>query len=91
MNAIRGIDEVAIKGFDLARSETFYRDLLGLEEGLRDGKRRWLFLRVSGSGRYDQSRGGAFCRADFWTAIGFSQRSPGKRPKSPSVDATLQP
>jgi catechol 2,3-dioxygenase-like lactoylglutathione lyase family enzyme len=49
MNAIRGIYEVAIKVHDLARSEAFYRDVLGLEEGLRDEPRRWLFLRAGGS------------------------------------------
>lgn len=49
MNAIRGIYEVAIKVRDLDRAERFYRDVLGLEEGLRDEPRRWLFLRAGGS------------------------------------------
>jgi len=49
MDAIRGVYEVAIKVRDLGRSEAFYRNVLGLEEGLRDEKRRWLFLRAGGS------------------------------------------
>lgn len=49
MSSIRGIYEVAIKVRDLGRAETFYRDVLGLEEGLRDEERRWLFLRAGGS------------------------------------------
>jgi catechol 2,3-dioxygenase-like lactoylglutathione lyase family enzyme len=48
MKAIHGIYEVAIKVRDLERSERFYRDVLGLEEGLRDETRRWLFLRAGG-------------------------------------------
>jgi hypothetical protein len=30
---------------DLATSEVFYREILGLEIGLRDERRKWLFLR----------------------------------------------
>ena len=41
--------EWSIARRDLARSEAFYRDVLGLEEGLRDEARRWLFLRAGGS------------------------------------------
>jgi lactoylglutathione lyase len=48
MLAIRGVYEVAIRVKDLARAEAFYRDVLGLEEGLRDERRPWLFLRVGG-------------------------------------------
>ena len=48
MMQIRGIYEVAIKVKDLPTSEAFYRHNLGLEEGLRDERRRWLFLRVGG-------------------------------------------
>jgi catechol 2,3-dioxygenase-like lactoylglutathione lyase family enzyme len=33
---------------DLTRSEVFYRDTLGLEVGLRDERRRWLFLKAGG-------------------------------------------
>jgi lactoylglutathione lyase len=47
--AIRGIYEVAIKVRDLARAEAFYRQVLGLTEGLRDERRRWLFLRAGGN------------------------------------------
>ena len=48
MIAIRGVYEVAIKVRDLAKAEPFYRDILGLEEGLRDERRNWLFLRAGG-------------------------------------------
>lgn len=45
---IRGVYEVAVRVKDLARAEAFYRDVLGLEVGLRDEKRNWLFLRAGG-------------------------------------------
>jgi catechol 2,3-dioxygenase-like lactoylglutathione lyase family enzyme len=48
MLRIRGLYEIAIRVKDLARSESFYRDTLGLEVGLRDERRRWLFLRAGG-------------------------------------------
>ena len=48
MLTIRGVYEVAIRVKELARSEAFYRDVLGLEEGLRDERRPWLFLRAGG-------------------------------------------
>ena len=48
MLPIRGLYEIAIRVRDLARSEAFYRELLGLEVGLRDERRRWLFLRTGG-------------------------------------------
>ena len=48
MLPIRGLYEIAIHVRDLARSEVFYRDVLGLEVGLRDEGRRWLFLRAGG-------------------------------------------
>ena len=50
MVAIRGVYEVAIRVRDLARAETFYRDVLGLEVGLRDGTRPWVFLRAGRNG-----------------------------------------
>ncbi len=31
-----------------SRAETFYRNVLGLEVGLRDETRKWLFLRAGG-------------------------------------------
>ena len=46
MLSIRGVYEVAIRVKDLARSEPFYCDVLGLEPGLRDDHRQWLFLWV---------------------------------------------
>jgi lactoylglutathione lyase len=45
---IRGVYEVAVRVKDLAKAETFYRDVLGLEVGLRDEKRNWIFLRAGG-------------------------------------------
>lgn len=48
MVAIRGVYEVAIRVKDLQRSETFYRDVLGLEVGLRDATRPWVFFRAGG-------------------------------------------
>ena len=48
MLLIRGLYEVAIRVKDLARSEVFYRETLGLEVGFRDAQRRWLFLRAGG-------------------------------------------
>jgi catechol 2,3-dioxygenase-like lactoylglutathione lyase family enzyme len=48
MIGIRGVYEIAIRVKDLTRSEVFYRDTLGLEVGLRDERRRWLFLRAGG-------------------------------------------
>ncbi len=50
MSVIRGVCEVAVRVKDLARSEAFYRGILGLEEGLRDERRPWLFLRAGGEG-----------------------------------------
>jgi catechol 2,3-dioxygenase-like lactoylglutathione lyase family enzyme len=48
MFPIRGLYEVAIRVKDLSRSEAFYRETLGLEVGIRDEKRKWLFLRAGG-------------------------------------------
>ncbi|HZM01094.1 MAG TPA: VOC family protein [Planctomycetota bacterium] len=48
MLPIRGVYEVAIKVRDLARAEAFYRELLGLQVGIRDEARRRLFLRAGG-------------------------------------------
>ena len=48
MLPIQGLYEVAIPVKDLARSESFYRQILGLEVGLRDERRNWLFLRAGG-------------------------------------------
>ena len=50
MLPIRGVYEVAIPVKDLARAESFYREILGLEVGLRDEARNWLFLRAGGTG-----------------------------------------
>ena len=48
MLPIKGLYEVAIRVRDLARAEAFYKDVLGLKEGLRDDRRNWLFLYVGG-------------------------------------------
>src|SRR5262245_4634912 len=48
MLPIRGLYEIAIRVKDLAKSEAFYCETLGLEVGLRDERRRWLFLRAGG-------------------------------------------
>lgn len=45
---IRGVYEVAIRVRNLERSEEFYKKVLGLEDGLRDDSRRWIFLRAGG-------------------------------------------
>jgi catechol-2,3-dioxygenase len=47
---MRGVYEVAIRVRDLATAEAFYRTVLGLEVGLRDEARRWVFLRVGRDG-----------------------------------------
>lgn len=48
MLPIRGLYEIAIRVKNLEKSEVFYRETLGLEVGLRDEQRRWLFLRAGG-------------------------------------------
>src|SRR5712692_3217176 len=48
MLSVDGVYEIAIRVKDLARAETFYREVLGLEVGLRDERRPWLFLRAGG-------------------------------------------
>lgn len=48
MIRIRGVYEVALPVRELGRAEKFYREVLGLEVGLRDERRRWLFLRAGG-------------------------------------------
>ena len=48
MVPITGMYEVAIPVKDLPRAERFYCDVLGLEVGLRDERRNWLFLRAGG-------------------------------------------
>jgi lactoylglutathione lyase len=50
MIKIEGIYEIAIRVHDLAKSEAFYRQVLGLEVGLRDRERPWVFLRVGRKG-----------------------------------------
>lgn len=50
MFPIRGLYEVAIRVKDLSRSEAFYTETLGLEVGIRDEQRKWLFLRAGKAG-----------------------------------------
>lgn len=45
---IKGVYEVAVRVKELARAEAFYRNILGLEVGIRDDSRNWLFLRAGG-------------------------------------------
>jgi len=49
MLPIKGLYEVAIRVKELARAEAFYKDVLGLTEGLRDERRNWLFLYAGGN------------------------------------------
>ena len=49
MLSTRGLYEIAIPVRQLQRAESFYRDVLGLRVGLRDERRKWLFLRVAGA------------------------------------------
>jgi lactoylglutathione lyase len=50
MLPIQGLYEIAIRVKDLDKAEPFYRDVLGLQMGLRDESRRWLFLRTGEAG-----------------------------------------
>jgi catechol 2,3-dioxygenase-like lactoylglutathione lyase family enzyme len=50
MARICGLYEIAIRVKDLATAERFYRDTLGLELGLSDEPRRWVFLRAGQGG-----------------------------------------
>ena len=50
MIGIRGVYEVAIRVRDVATAEKFYREVLGLEVGLRDDRRNWVFMRAGGGG-----------------------------------------
>lgn len=66
MIEITGVYEVAVKVRDLARAEKFYRDVLGLEVGLRDEPRRWVFLRAGSAGMVVlQQDDGAWPRQHF--------------------------
>jgi len=47
-SSITGVYEIAVPVVDLDRAEAFYRSVLGLEVGLRDEARRWIFLRAGG-------------------------------------------
>jgi lactoylglutathione lyase len=48
MLPIKGVYEIAVRVKDLARAESFYKNILGLKEGLRDERRSWLFLYAGG-------------------------------------------
>jgi lactoylglutathione lyase len=49
MLPLKGVYEVAIKVKDLSRAEAFYKDVLGLQEGIRDDVQRRVFLYVGGN------------------------------------------
>lgn len=72
MLPITGLYEIAIPVADLARAEKFYCDVLGLEVGLRDEARRWLFLRAAGDAGMVvlQETGASFPSLHFAFAIG---------------------
>ena len=46
MLPLRGLYEVAVRVKQLSRAETFYKEILGLEEAIRDEERDWLFLLI---------------------------------------------
>jgi lactoylglutathione lyase len=46
---IKGVYEIAVRVKDLPRAEAFYKDVLGLKEGIRDERRNWLFLWAGGN------------------------------------------
>lgn len=48
MLPIRGLYEVAIRVKVLSKAEIFYREVLGLEVGFRDERRKMIFLRAGG-------------------------------------------
>ena len=48
MLPIKGVYEIAIRVKDLPRAESFYKDVLGFADGLRDERRNWLFLKAGG-------------------------------------------
>src|SRR5215510_7439346 len=73
MLPIRGLYEVAIPVRQLRKAEEFYRGVLGLEFGLRDDRRNWLFLRAGGAGMIVlQERDGEFPSCHFAFTIGES-------------------
>ena len=48
MLPIKGVYEIAVRVRDLARAESFYKSVLGFEEGVRDDRRNWLFMWAGG-------------------------------------------
>lgn len=46
MLPLRGLYEVAVRVKQLSRAEAFYKEILGLEEAIRDQERNWLFLLI---------------------------------------------
>ena len=50
MQEISGVYEIAIPVKNLARAEAFYINVLGIEPGLFDARRRWHFLRIGAGG-----------------------------------------
>lgn len=65
MLPIRGLYEVAIPVRQLHTAEAFYRDVLGLEVGLRVDGRRWLFLRAGAGMVVLQEHSGEFPPCHF--------------------------
>jgi lactoylglutathione lyase len=48
MLPIKGLYEIAVRVKDLERAESFYKEVLGLREGVRDDRRNWVFLYAGG-------------------------------------------
>jgi len=84
MLSIRGLYEVAIPVRRLQRAETFYRDVLGLEVGLRDERRNWLFLRAGGTAGIVvlQERDAEFPSCHFAFTVSQSDLEHPPRPRS---------
>lgn len=82
MLPIKGLYEVAIPVRQLQKAETFYRDVLGLEVGLRDDRRNWLFLRAGGTAGMVvlQERDGEFPSCHFAFTVSQSDLERGGYP-----------
>ena len=65
MLPIRGIYEIAIPVKELVRAEEFYCEILGLEVGLRDETRNWVFLRAGEGMVVLQENQGAWASVHF--------------------------
>ncbi len=85
MNRIRGVYEVALPVRELARAEKFYREVLGLEVGLRDEGRNWLFLRAGRHGMVVLQE-----NPDGWTRQHFALTVANDRPRLEAISEMSQ-